>query len=184
MVVARRWPVRGVLSALLACVLSHAGGAGAETVTQRLTVRAEITAGCWFGALGSAQLGQSLGVIDFGTVQKLDKDMTTVSSVGAGSVVMTCTPGTDFRVDINDGQNAGASASGRKLKHATSGNVLKYELYRDSSHSLRWGANSEGMRMTAPGGRIELPVYAKLQSAATQPSPGVYTDELIVTVYY
>ena len=184
MVGARRWRVRALLPALLACALWHAAPARADTKTLPLTVRAEITAGCWFGAVGSTLQSPSLGVIDFGTVQKLDKDMTTVSSVGAGSVVMTCTPGTDFRVDINDGQNAGASASGRKLKHATSGNVLKYELYRDSSYSLRWGTNSEGMRMTAPTGRIELPVYAKLQSAATQPSPGVYTDELIVTVYY
>ncbi len=175
----------GLTLALLACALAHAGDVRAETVTQVLTVRAAITPGCWFGTSRTPLL--SLGTIDFGTVPRLDKDVKTRSSVGAGSIVMTCTPGTQFRVDINDGSNTSGILfwySGRQLKHAASGNVLKYDLYRDSAYSQRWGANGAGVQMTAAGGAVELPVYAKLQSTTTQPTPGVYTDDLIVTVYY
>lgn len=176
---------RGWALALLACALAHASDGRAETVTQVLTVRAAITPGCWFGTSRTPLL--SLGTIDFGTVPRLDKDVKTKSSVGAGTIVMTCTPGTQFRVDINDGSNTSGMLmwySGRQLKHAASGNVLKYDLYRDSGYSQRWGTGGEGVQMTATGGPIELPVYAKLQSTTTQPTPGVYTDDLIVTVYY
>lgn len=160
-------------------------GVRAESVSQVLTVRAAITPGCWFGTNRTPL--QTLGTIDFGTVSRLDRDVKTKSSVGAGTIVMTCTPGTQFRVDINDGSNTSGVLiwySGRQLKHAASGNVLKYDLYRDNAYSQRWGAGGEGVQMTATAGSIELPVYAKLQSMTTQPAPGIYTDDLIVTVYY
>jgi len=160
------------------------GSARAETVSQVMTVRAAITPGCWFGTPQAPLL--SLGTIDFGVVYRLDKEVKTRSSVGAGSVAMTCTPGTTFRVDINDGGNAGALwwYAGRQVKHATSGKVLRYELYRDSAYSQRWGQSTEGAQFTATGGPVVLPIYAKLLSTQTAPEPGVYTDDLIVTVYY
>lgn len=171
-------------AALLTGILLQAAGARAETISQVMTVRAAISPGCWFGTPNAPLL--SLGTIDFGVVYRLDKEVKTRSSVGAGSVVMTCTPGTAFRVDINDGGNAGALwwYAGRQVKNATSGKVLKYELYRDSGYSQRWGQSSEGAQLMASGGTIVLPIYAKLLSTQTAAEPGVYTDELIVTVYY
>lgn len=185
MVGARRRQRRWWWAAVLAGVLAHGTGVRAESVSQVLTVRAAIIPGCWFGTTRTPLL--SLGTIDFGTVSRLDREVKTKSAVGAGTIVMTCTPGTQFRVDINDGSNTSGALfwnSGRQLKHAASGSLLKYDLYRDSGYSQRWGENSEGLQMTATSGIVELPVYAKLQSTTTQPTPGVYTDELIVTVYY
>lgn len=177
-----------MLLLLLASALAHTAAVRAESVTQVLTVRASIKPGCWFGKSRTGGQLQSLGTIDFGTVSRLDQDVKTQSSMGAGSVVMTCTPGVQFRVDINDGSNITYgwffSKSGRQLKDAASGKVLSYDLYQDSSFSRRWGANSEGLALVATGGFVVLPIYAKLRSTQTLPEPGVYTDDLIVTVYY
>lgn len=171
--------------ALLTGALIPAMGVCAESVQQVLTVRAAITPGCWFG---SARVPlQSLGTIDFGTVYRLDQEVKTKSSVGAGSIVMSCTPGTAFKLEINDGSNVTGAlwwASGRQLKNAASGKVLKYDLFQDSGYSRRWGTGGEAVQQVAASGVVELPIYAKLQSTTTMPEPGVYTDDLIVTVYY
>ncbi|RBL83455.1 hypothetical protein DDE05_30370 [Streptomyces cavourensis] len=185
MVAGKRVPgPRRMLPALLVAVLTHAPGASADQVTQAMTVKAAITPGCWFGSSQSPVT--SLGVIDFGTVYRLDKSVKTKSTVSAGSIVMRCTPGTTFRVDINEGSNATRSSfaySGRQLKSAA-GKVLKYELYQDSGYLKRWGQNNDGVLLTATSSAIDLTVYAELRSTQAMPEPGLYTDDLIVTVYY
>ena len=170
--------------------LAGAAGWTAQAPAQQreqatLVVSASIAPGCRFGTGQGAQ--SSLGTLDFGTVFNLDKDVQAQSTVGGGSIVMTCTPGTQFRVDINDGRNTSGwlwNYSGRQLKHVSSAAVLSYDLFQDSAYSRRWGTGSAGLSMGTASGVVELPVYAKLSRATALPAPGEYTDELIVTVYY
>lgn len=157
--------------------------AASQTVQQVINVSAVIEPGCWTGRGRMDQT--SFGLIDFGELHALDRDIDVVSSVGAGTIVFQCTAGTHYRVDIDDGLHA-AGQGGRRLKSADTddNNMLKYELFQDPGYRLRWGQSAFGLSGVAAGRVEELAVYARMMASPVTPKPGDYTDTLVVTINY
>lgn len=64
---------------------------------------------------------------------------------------------------------------------------LRYQLYQDASYSNIWGDGvNGGMQkvITTTGAVKEHTVYARLFASNTLPTPGKYTDTLLVTISY
>jgi spore coat protein U-like protein len=101
----------------------------------------------------------------------------------AGTVTVQCTSSTPYAVALNGG-NAGASDP-TKRKMSKGAETITYGLYQNSARTQPWGmsAGSNTVGGTGTGSGQALTVYGRVASQTT-PSPGTYTDSVVVTVTY
>ncbi|WP_430443623.1 MAG: Csu type fimbrial protein [Pseudomonas piscis] len=170
------------LIALLALSPSLAVRADPSPVYRTFQVQAVITNGCAFGTRLSAN-SYDLGLLDFGTLGSLDSPVDVSSGSGAGSIVLTCTPGMTVSVAIDQGLNG--SGSQRYLKLASGSDRLAYQLYQDPARSRVWGNGAQARAIANfPPVTQTYPVYARLLAAARMPPAGSYHDTVTVTLAF
>lgn len=118
----------------------------------------------------------SAGNIDFGAHGVL-----TSAVAATGLVTVKCTPSTDYAVALSNGNN-GTAPGARKMKKGSE--TVTYGLYRDAAHTNLWG-DTAGLLSSASGSGANqnFTVYG-LVPAQTTPTPGGYTDTVVVTVTY
>ena len=157
--------------------------ANAATAVAAFTVSASLTNGCAFGSSLSSPTS-NLGTLNFGSMSSITSNVDTVSSTGAGSVVVTCTPGTSVSIAMDYGTHGG-TATRRFMQNTTNTDQLGYQLFRDAARSLVWGNGTLVMSIPSfPGTTQTYPVYARLYAVTTLPSAGTYTDTVTVTLTY
>ncbi len=153
----------------------------ADTVTRNFTVTATIANGCIFGSSGSGGSG-NLGTINFGTLANVANVVDAASTVGAGSLVVTCTPGMAVSIALNGGVNGGSNAQ-RYLINSGGTRTLAYQLYQDAARSTVWGTGALARSIASfPATTQTLTVYARLLSNGTPPPAGSYSDTVTVTL--
>lgn len=100
-----------------------------------------------------------------------------------GSVTATCTPGTTYTISLNGG-TTNAAPTARKMTKGTE--TVTYGLYKDLNRMQPWGdVNTPGSTVAGTGtgtGQL-LTVYGRVPPQTT-PSPGTYTDTVVVTLTY
>lgn len=159
---------RAVMAA--AMLLASAGAARAQfttSATATFNVRATVAKNCTVSATS----------LDFGTY-----DAVTGAQLDQTSAVsVTCTKNTATRIDLNDGANGT-----RRMASAASGDFLTYELYQDTSRTLRWGAGSgNGYAWTAPDRAAHnITVYGRVTANQNVAAATDYSDTVTVTVNY
>lgn len=114
--------------------------------------------------------------INFGNHGVLDTQVDANGGLG-----VTCTPGTAYTVGLNNGLSGTGPTARRMMLGSRS---VVYGLYKDAARSQPWG-NSGGTLTsgTGAGTAQNLTVYGRVP-AQTTPSPGTYTDTVVVTVTY
>ncbi len=175
--------LRTALLALAIVTSPLPGTVHAGSKQQTLTVAAAITPGC---RLGRGQTDVSTyGDIDLGSVADVDDAIFATSSVGAGTIVMNCTPGTDYRISINNGQWPAGPSGHRRMKNMTSNDnsFVTYILYQNSNHTQIWEEGSLAKSGLAKGGAEEFPIYVVVLPTPGA-KPGIYTDTVVATVSY
>lgn len=98
-----------------------------------------------------------------------------------GGLGVTCTPGTAYNIGLNNG----LTGTGPTARRMTLGSqAVTYGLYKDAARSQPWG-DSGGTLVpgTGAGTAQSLPVYGRVPTQPT-PSPGTYSDTVVVTVTY
>ncbi|AEG58266.1 spore coat U domain-containing protein [Sinorhizobium meliloti] len=116
--------------------------------------------------------------IDFGT-----KGVLSANSDATGGVSVTCTPGTTYTVSLNGG-TTNSPPTARKMSKGTE--TVTYGLYKDAARSQPWGdATTPGSTVAGAGNGLvqQLTVYGRVPPQTT-PSPGTYTDTVVVTLTY
>jgi spore coat protein U-like protein len=100
-----------------------------------------------------------------------------------GTVSVQCTNATPYTVALNGGNAGAGDPTQRKMSKGTE--TITYGLYQNPARSLPWGSTSGGNTVggTGSGASQALTVYGRVASQAT-PSPGTYTDTVVVTVTY
>jgi spore coat protein U-like protein len=116
--------------------------------------------------------------IDFGSNGSLVQAI-----VANGNIFVRCTFSTGFQVGLDSGQNS-PSAGIRAMKNA-SGELITYELFQDSAHSIVWGnvPGSNTLGGSGTGVTLTLPVYGRVPAQVTPPASS-YSDIIVVTVTY
>ncbi|HKU96359.1 MAG TPA: spore coat U domain-containing protein [Vineibacter sp.] len=152
---------------LLPLVVSTAltTSAWAQTATTSFTVTANVIAACVVAAANLA----------FG-----DYNPTSATALdGSTTVTVTCTPGTNYTIALNNGANFTTT---RRM--ASGANFLGYELYKDSGRTQRWGSSGgEILTPGSPAGITPSPFTVFGRVPATQAVPtGGYLDTVGVTV--
>ncbi len=169
-----------VLTSFLVCTAVQA-----DTTTTTFDVTASVVNGCSLGGSGSG--GTDFGTINFGTIATVSSNIDIASSIGAGSIVVTCTPGASVIISLGYGDNDGNS----NFRYLNSGTTnLAYQLYRDPSYSDVWGTVEDGLAYTIaafPDTTQTYTVYARLFSPPINPimpAAETYTDTVMVTLIY
>ena len=115
--------------------------------------------------------------IDFGTTGLLNTNVD-----ASGQVSVRCTNGTPYQVRLNGGQ-AGASSPDQRLMTKGSESV-RYGIYRDSARTQGWGdLPGNAVAGVGTGNFQTYTTYGRVFPQTT-PSPGIYTDTVVVTVVY
>jgi spore coat protein U-like protein len=151
----------------------YTGGAacptGSSTTTAGSTVwTATVLANCSVSATG----------VNFGSTGPI------VSNVDAsGTVTVQCTNSTPYTVALNGGNSGASDPTRRKMAKGTE--TITYGLYQNTARSLPWGSTTGTNTLggTGSGSNQSLTVYGRV-AAQTTPSPGTYTDSVVVTVTY
>ncbi|WP_045049146.1 Csu type fimbrial protein [Rouxiella chamberiensis] len=176
-------PSRLLLYALTGCLLLPLPTRAATTPALTFTVSAVITKGCAFGSSPVSPI-TSLGTLNFGSFASLPSNVDIASSSGAGSVVVTCTPGTAVSIAMDYGTHGGSSTQ-RYMANTAGTETLRYQLYQDSARSQVWGNGALAMSIASfPATTQTYTVYGRLFAASTLPSAGTYTDTVTVTLTY
>jgi spore coat protein U-like protein len=146
-----------------ACSASLAGSTNAT-----FTVSATVASNCLV-------LAQN---INFGSIGVLSANVD-----ATGQITVTCTPTTSYTISLNGGTTGSPPAS-RKMSKGSE--TVTYGLYKDAVRSQIWGdASTPGSTVPGTGTGLSqnLPVYGRVPPQTT-PSPGLYTDTVVVTVTY
>lgn len=113
--------------------------------------------------------------LDFGNATTLtgNRDQTS-------TIQLQCPARTAWKVGLDNGVNA----SGNTRRMASGGNLIRYELYRDSRRRRRWG-NTNSTDVNGRGNNTvqALTVYGRVPAQAN-PAPGSYADTITVTLTY
>ncbi|CAM3828016.1 spore coat U domain-containing protein [Rahnella bruchi] len=171
-----------VLPLTLMPVIMCSSARGA-TATATFTVTASLTNGCVFGSSLSSPT-TNLGTINFGSFPSVPTNVDVVSTSGAGSVVVTCTPGTTVAIGMDYGIHGG-SATQRYMANSGATATLGYQLYQNAARTVIWGTGAQAMTISSfPSTTQTYPVYGRLFSFTTSPTAGTYTDTVTVTLTY
>lgn len=164
-----------------ACLASSATYAG--TVSGVLTVQAEVGQGCQIDGAAGGGGTVNFGVLDFGSILTLaiDEDVTaqTSGTAGGSGISLTCTNGTDYSIALNDGENY--TGTSRAMKHAGSGSLLEYALYKDPAHTDEWTSGA-AVLATSDGTTENYTVYGVIRGGQVAAQAGVYEDNVQVTI--
>ncbi|RWR02340.1 spore coat protein U [[Pantoea] beijingensis] len=169
---------------ILTSLLLSLNAAQAGVTTKTFTVAATITAGCAFGNSLTSPI-DNLGTINFGSLSSLPNNLDMVSSVGAGSVVVSCTPGATVAIAMDYGSHGGSATRRFMANSSNATQTLAYQLYQDSARSQVWGTGNLAKTVNNfPATTQVWPVYARLFAATPSPTAGSYSDTVTVTLTY
>jgi spore coat protein U-like protein len=153
-------------NALLGIGASCATIGSTNAVQVPFTVRATIGKNCTI----------SSGTLDFGTRGVLAADIDAATTVTA-----TCSSGVAYTIGLDFGQNV--TGTQRRMKGGGGGSeFIAYNLYTDLSRSALWQGATLVSR-TGTGNAQSIDVAGRVP-AQTTPSPGTYTDSVVMTVTY
>ncbi|TXH06360.1 MAG: spore coat U domain-containing protein [Nevskiaceae bacterium] len=159
--------LRIVLSAAAVVLLTQP--AMAATTSTTMAVTATVTTSCIVAATP----------VVFGNYAPT----ATSDTAATGTITVTCTTGTAYKVGLDAGAASGATVTTRKM--SSGANLLAYGLYQDAGHSTNWGntPGTDTVNKTATVTPDVITVYGLLPKQQNV-SAGAYTDTVNVTVNY
>jgi spore coat protein U-like protein len=99
------------------------------------------------------------------------------------SITVTCTNAAPYTVALDGGLTGAANPTQRKMSQGAE--TITYGLYQDSGRTSPWG-NSTGVNTiagTGTGLAQSFTVYGRVPAQST-PSPGTYSDTVVLTISY
>src|SRR5579883_1909755 len=120
----------------------------------------------------------SAATLNFGTAGVLRANLDATTSIS-----VTCTNQAPYTVALDGGVSGATDPTQRKMTYG--GASVTYGLYQDANHTMPWG-NSAGVNTVAQTGTglaQSFTVYGRVPPQNT-PSPGTYSDTVVLTVSY
>jgi spore coat protein U-like protein len=99
------------------------------------------------------------------------------------SIAVTCTNAAPYTVALDGGLAGVANPTQRKMSQGAE--QITYGLYQDAGRAMPWGdsAGVNTMAGTGSGLAQNFTVYGRVPAQNT-PSPGTYSDTVVVTITY
>lgn len=122
--------------------------------------------------------------LNFGTYDPLGAHRVSPLN-GTSTVVVTCSPGTNSDIGLDNGQYGGhAVGTSRAMKYGTS--YLSYELFQNSGRTTVWTNSGAGRLNAGPAPSIaprSFTVYGRIPAGQNVP-PGSFVDTVVATVFF
>jgi spore coat protein U-like protein len=102
---------------------------------------------------------------------------------GTSSITVTCTSAAPYTVALDGGLSGASNPTQRKMSQGAES--ITYGLYQNSNRAAPWG-NSDGVNTVAGTGTgltQTFTVYGRVPAQST-PSPGTYSDTVVLTISY
>ncbi len=148
----------------LVTALLFAGTVFSDQATGNLNISANVPDWCSVSATA----------VNFGSYIGSQLDST-------GAVIVTCTNGTAYIIDLDYGQNY--SGGNRRMIDSTSTYFLVYDVYSDSNRTTRW--DFAGGSGTGTGTAQSHTVYGRIPGGQLAGAGvGSYSDTIMITVNY
>jgi spore coat protein U-like protein len=161
----RAWSNVPIGLAAISCLLLAAGPAAAQAQNPTLLVQARIGEVC---TVTSASL-------DFG-----DAIDTQANNDASGAIEIDCLSETDLSVQLDGGIHG--QFGNRAMSDGNGSPQLLYLLYKDAARLQAW---TVGDLMAATiNGSGSVPVYGRVPSQPNGHGPGLYTDEVTITLVF
>jgi spore coat protein U-like protein len=102
---------------------------------------------------------------------------------GTSTITLTCTSAAPYTVALDGGLTGATNPTQRKMAQASE--QVTYGLYQDSARAQPWGdsVGSNTQAGTGSGLSQNFTVYGRVPAQNT-PSPGTYSDTVVVTIAY
>lgn len=153
----------------------------ADTATGNLIVKAKVVKSCTISS--SVELGTGNALLNFGnitsTLSNIDVDTSAAGNSGLG---VQCTNGTSYNVTADSGGHA--SGTQRRMLGPGGSDFLPYGLYSDAQHNFEFPTVAPGVPGTGDGTVKTVTIYGRIPSGTPLPTPGDYTDTVVLTVNY
>lgn len=147
-----------------------------QSIQQSTELAIQLAQSC---QLSGDAVGGNFGTLHFGSFNQLSQPVQLTSQSNAGSILLRCNLGVEFKILINRGLH-GASVAARQLREPNHGSTLNYQLYRDAQYSAVWD-DTTGLSGVATGSSQQFDLYAVLPAQPIAAS-GHYSDTLTVTI--
>jgi spore coat protein U-like protein len=100
-----------------------------------------------------------------------------------GSIGVTCTISAPYAIALDGGTTGASDPAHRKM--SKSSETITYGLYQNSGRTQAWGDSAGVNTVSGTGSGLlqTLTVYGRVPVQAT-PSPGTYSDTVVVTLSY
>ena len=110
----------------------------------------------------------------------------TAQVLGQTTITVRCTAGTDFTLEIDEGNGAGATTLVRKMTGSGLNTAtIDYELYQEVGLTNIWGLDTGGNAVDLAGtGAAEAYIVYGRVPPQTTPMADTYTDTVTVTAFY
>lgn len=118
------------------------------------------------------------GTVNFGSTGILQSALDATGSIG-----VTCTNSAPYTIALDGGTTAAVDPTQRKMSKASE--QITYGLYQNLARTQPWGdgVGINTISGTGSGLQQSLTVYGRVPAQST-PSPGSYSDTVVVTVIY
>jgi spore coat protein U-like protein len=122
--------------------------------------------------------GVTATMLDFGTAGVLQTEVD-----GTNTLFVTCSATTPYSISLNGGLTGAVDPTQRKMSKGAE--TVTYGLYRNSGRTQPWGDSIGSNTVAGVGTGLaqSFAIYGRVPSQPT-PSPGTYTDTVVVTVTY
>jgi spore coat protein U-like protein len=165
----------------IACLLVVSAPAQAGSAVGTIGVELNVTSACVVN-------GASSVTADFGSAGKIlfadqpglfgDTDASLVATGGGSGLSVQCSPGSTPSLTVGSGAHDGGG-----LRHVASGtNTVAYHLFSDAARTSEITIGQQLSLGTATSSAINVPIYARTNSAGTVLAAGKYTDTVQVTL--
>lgn len=116
--------------------------------------------------------------LNFGNPSALTANIDASTNIG-----VACSTALPYRIQLGAGLSGATNPTLRRMTKGAE--FVTYGLYRDAARSLPWGwtLNTNTLSGTGTGNTVAVPVYGRVP-VQTTPTPGVYTDTVVITVNY
>lgn len=138
------------------------------SVTAPFSVTATVVANC----------GVSATTLDFGATGLLQSHVDATNTLS-----VTCTATVPYSISLNGGLSGATDPTQRRMSKGSE--TVTYGLYQDPARSLPWGETIGSNTLAGVGtGLVQgYTIYGRVPAQPT-PSPGTYSDTVVVTVTY
>lgn len=120
------------------------------------------------------------GAVDFGEQSNLALFVDAESAGAAGGdITLTCNSNLAYSIALDNGVH---DSSGQRRVSRQGVDFVDYELYQDSSRTIRWGSGSEALSLVGTGAQQPLTIYGRVLAGQATPAAGDYTDTVRMTI--